>query len=107
MTGRKKGVILFVRRQQQEVHMSGCCIHLVHIAAKTGASCLLPFDNILVDIFHFFKKTVNRQTDFKESVYVRPGSAKNAQTCLHPLAEHWKVLRQAVDKLDLTSSLLS
>lgn len=85
--------------------MSGCCMHLVHIAAKTS---LPPFYNILVDIFHFFEKTVNRQTDFKESVYVRPGSAKNAQTCLHPLAdEHWKVLRQAVDKLNLTSSLLS
>ena len=65
MTGWKKGVISFVRHQQEHVHMSGCCLHLVHLGAKKGASCLPPVEDILVDIFYYFKKSVNRQTELK------------------------------------------
>ena len=65
MTGWKKGVISFVRQQQEHVHMSGCCLHLVHLGAKKGASCLPPVEDILVDIFYYFKKSVNRQIELK------------------------------------------
>lgn len=95
MTGRKTGVILFIRRQQQEVHMSGCCMHLVHIAAKTGASCLPPFDAILVDIFHFFKKTVNRQTDFKsQSLY-----DLDQRKMLKHVCTRWLSIGRCLDRL--------
>ena len=53
-TGWKKGVISFVGQQREHVHMSGSCLHLVHLAAKKGAT-----DDILVDTFYYFKKSVN------------------------------------------------
>ena len=59
-TGWKKGVISFVRQQHEHVHMSGSWLHLVHLAAKKGAT-----DDILVDIFYYFKKSVNHQTELK------------------------------------------
>ena len=65
MAGWKKGVRAFMRQQQEHVHMSGCCLHLVHLGAKKGASCLPPTEDILVDIFYYFKKSVNRQTELK------------------------------------------
>lgn len=65
VTGWKKGVISFVGKQHEHIHMSGCCLHLVHLAAKKGASCLPLIDDILVDIFYYFKKSVNRQTELK------------------------------------------
>ena len=66
MTGHKKGVIAFVRQQQEAVHMAGCALHLVHIAAKKGAAHLPPFDELLIDIYHYFRKSVNRQAEFKD-----------------------------------------
>ena len=42
------------------MNMLGSCLHLVHLAAKKGA-----IDDILVDIFYYFKKSVNHQTELK------------------------------------------
>ena len=64
MTGGNKGVIAFVRKKHPNVFMAGCCLHLVHIAAEKGAVCLPGVEDVLVDIFHYFKKSAKRQCEF-------------------------------------------
>lgn len=66
MTGANKGVVAFIRKQNPEIFLSGCVIHLVHIAAKKSALILGPIDDILVDIFYYMKKSDKRQSAFKE-----------------------------------------
>ena len=41
MTGNKKGVVSYLRGKQPDIYLSGCCLHLVHIAAHKGAQCLV------------------------------------------------------------------
>lgn len=65
MTGSKKGVIAFLREKQPNVHLSGCTLHLIHIAAKHGAACLPPFEDILIEVYFYFKKSTNRQVQFQ------------------------------------------
>ena len=64
MTGANKGVIAFVRKKHPNVFKAGCCLHLVHIAAEKGAVCLPGVVDVLVDIFHYFKKSAKRQCEF-------------------------------------------
>ena len=66
MTGWKKGVISFVRGKQPDVHLAGCCLHLVHLAARKGAACLPSAEDVLVDIFYFFQKSAIRQYELKQ-----------------------------------------
>ena len=66
MTGIHKGVFSFIKEKQPEVHLARCCLHLVHIAAKKGAACLPPVEDILIDVFYYFQKSVNRQTELKD-----------------------------------------
>ncbi|KAK7096538.1 hypothetical protein V1264_005823 [Littorina saxatilis] len=66
MTGLHKGVIAFVRKKQTNIHLAGCCLHLVHIGAKKGAGCLAAVEDILIDIFYYFQRSVNRQTELKD-----------------------------------------
>ena len=57
-------MIAFVHKKHPNVFMAGCCLHLVHIAAEKGAVCLPGVDDVLVDIFHYFKKSAKRQCEF-------------------------------------------
>jgi len=66
MTGNKKGVIAFMEKEQPSIYLSGCSLHLVHIAAKKAAECLPPVDDILVDIYYYFNKSDKRKSEFKE-----------------------------------------
>lgn len=67
MTGIHKGVFSFMKEKQPEIHLARCCLHRVHIAAKKGAACLPPVEDILIDVFNYFQKSVNRQTELKDS----------------------------------------
>ena len=64
MTGANKGVIAFVHRKHRNVFKAGCCLHLVHIAAEKGAVSLSGVEDVLVYIFHYFKKSAKRQCEF-------------------------------------------
>ena len=66
MTGNKKGVIAFIERKQPSIYLSGCPLHLVHIAAKKAAGCLPPVDDVLVDIYDYFNKSDKRKSEFKD-----------------------------------------
>ena len=57
-------MIAFFRKKHPNVFMAGCCLHLVHIAAEKGAVCLPGVEDVLVDIFHYFKKSAKRQCEF-------------------------------------------
>eukprot|EP00745_Piridium_sociabile_P017086 TRINITY_DN2568_c0_g1_i14.p1 TRINITY_DN2568_c0_g1~~TRINITY_DN2568_c0_g1_i14.p1 ORF type:complete len:672 (-),score=163.69 TRINITY_DN2568_c0_g1_i14:435-2351(-) len=96
MTGRHKGVISFIRKEKQEVHMSGCCLHLVHIAAKNGASCLPPVDDMLVDIFQYFKKSVNRQHELKDLQTLYDMQQRKV---LKHVSTRWLSIARCVDRL--------
>ena len=39
MTGEKKGVLGCMRNRNPDMYLSGCCCHLVHIAAQKGEAC--------------------------------------------------------------------
>jgi hypothetical protein len=65
MVGHKKGVFAFIKEKQPRVFLSGCPLHLVHIAAKKAAQCLPPIDDVLVDIFYYFNKSEKRKSEFK------------------------------------------
>lgn len=66
MSGSKKGVIAHVRTKQPNVIFSGCSLHLIHIGAQKGASCLPPVQDILTDIFYYFQKSDKRRSELAE-----------------------------------------
>ncbi|XP_021376724.1 uncharacterized protein LOC110465317 [Mizuhopecten yessoensis] len=71
MTGHKKGVFAFVKEQQPQVYLSGCPLHLVHIAARKAAEALSAIDEVLVDIYYYFNKSDKRKSEFRgtQSLY--------------------------------------
>ena len=56
MTGVYKGVMSFIHQKNPNCVMSGCTLHLVHIAAEKAAN-QLPYQptNFLVDIYYYIK----------------------------------------------------
>ena len=62
MTGVHKGVFAFIKQKNPNCVLSGCTLHLVHLAAEK-ASNLLPFQpaDLLIDIFYYMKKSSVRQ----------------------------------------------
>ena len=66
MTGERKGVYSFVKKKQENIHLARCCLHLVHLSAKKGAACLPPVEDVLVDVYHYFEKSVKRQSELKD-----------------------------------------
>ena len=89
MTGTNKGVIAFVRKKHPNVFKAGCCLHLVHIAAEKGAVCLSGVEDVLVDIFHYFKKSAKRQCEFCEHAgTVRRRTETYVKARVYSLAQH-------------------
>ncbi|XP_005092620.1 zinc finger BED domain-containing protein 5 [Aplysia californica] len=62
MTGVHKGVFSFIKKKNPECFLSGCTLHLVHLAAEKAADKLpsSPAD-LLVDIYYHMKKSSVRQ----------------------------------------------
>ena len=65
MTGHIKGVFAFLQKEQPEIFLSGCTLHMVHNAAKKASKHLPPIEEALVDVFYFFEKSSDRQQRFK------------------------------------------
>ena len=66
MSGQKKGLFGYAKRQQPNMYFAGCPCHLMHIAAKNGAKELPLGVEILTDIYYYLKYSSKRQTVFKE-----------------------------------------
>lgn len=65
MTGNKKGLYAFMKAEHKKIYLAGCTLHVLNNAAKKAAAELPNFDEVLVDIYHFFKKSSLRQAAFK------------------------------------------
>lgn len=103
MVGANKGVFGFIKRKQPEISLSGCALHLIHIAAKKAAAFLPPFEDILTDIYYYFNKSVNRKEAFKGTQAVFNVSQKkllkhvptrwlSIGRCVERLVENWSPL---------------
>jgi hypothetical protein len=58
MVGRNKGLYSHLLEKNAAMHLSGCALHLVHIAAEKGANALpVAVDDILIDIYHMKKSS--------------------------------------------------
>ena len=58
MVGLKKGVFAFMKKKNEQMYLSGCTLYLIHIAAEKAADTLCcPVDEIMIDIFHYLKKS--------------------------------------------------
>lgn len=106
MTGMKKGVFAFVKKEHKSVALSGCVCHLIHIAAEKAASCF-PFsiDNILVNIFYYLDKSSKRQTNLAklQEVYNTeqrkilkhvPTRWLSVGKCLSRILSNWDALKE-------------
>ena len=58
-------MIAFCKEKNPKMFLSGCTLHLVHIAAEKGAS-VLPIDpaDLLTDIYFYFNKRSLRSARF-------------------------------------------
>ncbi|GFR78928.1 connexin 27.5 [Elysia marginata] len=67
MTGDKKGVFGCMKARNSHLYLSGCCCHLVHIAAQK-ATAVLPIDieQMLIDTFYYLEGSSLRQADFQQ-----------------------------------------
>ena len=62
MTGKRKGVAAYVRREIPDVFIQGCPCHLIHLAAGRAADELtFAVDELLVDIFYYLAKSSKRK----------------------------------------------
>jgi hypothetical protein len=65
MVGTTKGLYGLVLEKNDQVFLSGCTLHIVHNRAKKAASELPSFDELLMDIDHYFQKSSTRQHRFQ------------------------------------------
>jgi len=105
MTGVHKGVFAFIKKKNPNCVLAGCTLHLVHLAAEKAAH-LLPYQpaDLLLDIFHYMKKSSVRQRNLnKWQEYFSQEQRKvlkhvstrwlSISTCIDRLVEDWRPLR--------------
>lgn len=66
MTGHRKGVYAFIKGKQPNTYLSGCVLHLIHIAAKKAATSLPSVDDLLIDVYYYFNKSDKRKSEFMD-----------------------------------------
>ena len=105
MTGKNKGVFAFITEKNKNVYLAACTLHLVHIAAKKGVACLPPVEEILIDIYYYFKKSTLRQANLKEyqelydveqEAMLKHGCTRwlSIARCIKRLLKNWEPLRK-------------
>ena len=58
MLGRLNGVAAHVQKRNPSFHIQGCPCHLLHIAAKKGASALrINLEEAIIDIFYYLENS--------------------------------------------------
>ncbi|VDI23085.1 Hypothetical predicted protein [Mytilus galloprovincialis] len=105
MTGKHKGVDKFVADQNENIYISGCPCHLVHIAAqKTAQKIPIKFEDLLVDIYYYLDKSYKRNLELKNGQLMCEIKThkilKHVSTrwlslgkCLERLLEQWDALK--------------
>ena len=105
MTGKHKGVAKFVADQNENIYISGCPCHLVHIAAQKAAQKIpIKFEDLLVDIYYYLDKSSKRNLELKNCQLMCEIKThkilKHVSTrwlslgkCLERLLEQWDALK--------------
>ena len=104
-TGVHKGVFSFIKKKNPNCLLSGCTLHLVHLAAEKAAHQLEynPAD-LLIDIYYYLNKSSVRQGNLKmwQAYYGKEQRSflKHVSTrwlsigrCLRRLIDDWRPLR--------------
>lgn len=66
MVGTNKGVYGCMKDKHKNIFLVSCTLHIIHNAARKAAKQQLPaFEEVLVDIFHYFKKSSYQLDRFK------------------------------------------
>jgi hypothetical protein len=60
MTGHKKGVIAFARKEHDGIELIGCPYHLIHLAAEHAAVFPCKVEDLLTDIYYYLEKSTGR-----------------------------------------------
>jgi hypothetical protein len=106
MVGKKKGVYGFLLQKNPAVHLSGCTLHLVHIAAEKAANVLpAAIEEILIDIYYYFKKSSKRQDslgmfqdmyDIDQKKMIKHVATRwlSIDRCLKRLLDNWVALKE-------------
>ncbi|XP_069109729.1 uncharacterized protein [Argopecten irradians] len=62
MTGVHKGVLAFVKKENENIYFIGCPCHLIHLAAEKGANVLpLSIEDQLIQVYYYLDKSSKRQ----------------------------------------------
>ena len=121
MVGHRSGVAAFIKEQNPNCYIAGCCCHLLHIAAKSATKSLaVPIEDLLTDVFYYLHKSSKRQQELNsfQEIYNEDTKKvlKHTSTrwlsltrCLHRLLEIWDPLlvffRQEADSGKTSNSL--
>lgn len=88
------------------MHLSGCTLHLVHIAAEKAANVLpAAIEEILIDIYYYFKKSSKRQDslgmfqdmyDIDQKKMIKHVATRwlSIDRCLKRLLDNWVALKE-------------
>lgn len=97
MVGVHKGVFSFIKKENPYCVLSGCALHLVHIAAEK-ASHLLPYQpaDLLIDIFYYLKKSSVRQRNLSKWQEYHSNEQKKM---LKHVSTRWLSIGRCVDRL--------
>lgn len=65
MVGTNKGVYGCMKDKHKNIFLVSCTLHIIHNATRKAAKQLPAFEEVLVDIFHYFKKSSYQLDRFK------------------------------------------
>ena len=106
MTGQNKGVAAFVKREHENIFVSGCTCHLLHLAASHACKELtVKLDELLIDIYYYLDKSAKRKKLLKSMQEMCDTRAHkilkhcatrwlSLETCLKRLQEQYTPLKQ-------------
>nr|XP_042899683.1 uncharacterized protein LOC122269650 [Parasteatoda tepidariorum] len=97
MVGKKAGVVTVLRELQPNLISVGCACHLLNLAAEKGSSVLpLNIDELLVDIYFYFKRSSKRIEKLREFQRLHDTEAKKL---LKHVCTRWLSVGKCLDRL--------
>jgi hypothetical protein len=109
MTGKDNGVIASLRGKHAKMYLSGCPVHLIHIAAEKAHAQLptipVKVDDALIETYYYLEKSYNRlgaldkwqvfyEVDHKTILKHVKTRWLSIGICLDRILENWDALKQ-------------
>ena len=96
MVGKKNSVLSRIKEKNEVVFSIGCICHLGNLCLKDGLKKLpVNMDDLLVDIFYFFKNSSKRIEDFKE---FQDFTSSEQEKILKHCPTRWLSLQKVVER---------